>query len=44
MQKAVRPGDWKLNLLSNEDAVIDSLRFRVEEIDHDISYEREILK
>jgi hypothetical protein len=44
MQKAVLPGDWKLNLLSNEGAVIDSIKFRVEEINHDLVYEREIIK
>ncbi len=44
MQKAVKEGDWKLKLMSNEGAVIDTLKFEVVEVKNNIPLEIEILK
>ena len=44
MQKVVKEGDWKLELLSNEGTVIDSLKFRVVEVDNNIPLEVEVLE
>ena len=43
MQKAAKEGDWRLDLLSEQNAVIDSLRFKVVKVDHNVPLEIEVL-